>query len=88
MAPRPQYQPELAEKTKNHPQSLTFRSFREPESCYISNKPVYFQEMTLSKLVMTQEGIPTFQSGSPTTKSGLNWPKDVKNHPHIYQVPL
>ena len=59
-----------------------FRSVRGPDSCYISNQPLYFHQMTLSEVIRAQKGIPTSQSGSSITKKDPNWPKKSHvNHP-------
>ena len=54
----------------------------DPTGCYISNQPLYFQEMTLSKVIRAQEGVPTSQSGSPITNMAWigyvnKWPAKI-----------
>ena len=65
MAPRPQKRPELAKKCLRSPQKLRFCPGSGPNRCLIGSQPLYSQEMTLSKAIRAQEGIPRPQSGSP-----------------------
>ena len=48
---------------------------------YISNQPLYFQQITLSKVIRAQKGIPTSQSGSRPQK----WPELAKKRPRSPQ---
>ena len=45
-----------------------FCSVRGPVSCYIGKQPLYFQQMTLRKVIKASEEILTSQSGYLTTK--------------------
>ena len=70
------------ENAQNHPKNITFRSGMGSDSCHISNQPLYFHQMTLSKVIRAQVGIPMSQNVSPTTRTawiGKKRPKSSQN---------
>ena len=76
--------PELAKKhqAKITPENSTFRSARQSDSCYIGKQPLYFRQMTLSKVDRAHKRVHSSQNDSPTTNmSWIDRKKHIHNHP-------
>ena len=68
--------------SQNHSQNSMFRYIGGFNSCYIGNQPLYFQWVTLSKIIRAQEGVPTPQSGPPTRNTAwIVKETPSQNHP-------
>ena len=75
--PQPQKWPWLAQNTPslNHPKNSTSCSVRGSNSCYIGYQPLYFHQMTLSKVIRAQDGGSYITKWFPDHKNDLDWPK-------------
>ena len=63
----------LAKNVKNSSKNVDFCSDGRPNSCYISNQPLYFLQMAITKILGHKRGF--------DHKSDPNWPKNVKKSP-------
>ena len=81
VAPRPQKQPEFANKRKEAPEN-TFCCGGGPDSWYIDNRPLYFHQMILDMIFLLKRGVPDHKAApSLTTKLPELAKIYVQNHP-------